>query len=59
MRAKHANRLRTLDDRIGIAHEEKKRKERAPAPMLPVVENLLSDRDDHIIYREEAESAAA
>ncbi|MGH6660142.1 MAG: HD domain-containing phosphohydrolase [Rhodospirillales bacterium] len=50
---------RTLDDRIGIAHEEKKRKDRLPPPKLPVVENLLSDREDHVIYREEGEPAAA
>jgi len=50
---------RTLDDRIGISHEEKKRKDRLPPPKLPTVESLLSDREDHIIYREEAEPAAA
>ena len=50
---------RTLDDRIGIAHEEKKRKDRLPPPKLPVVENLLSDREDHVIYREEGKPAAA
>jgi len=50
---------RTLDDRIGISFEEKKRKERTPAPELPVVENILSDRDDHIIYREQPEPAAS
>jgi hypothetical protein len=50
---------RTLDDRIGIAHEEKKRKERTAPPTLPVIENLLSDRDDHIIYRDGPDSAAA
>jgi HD-GYP domain-containing protein (c-di-GMP phosphodiesterase class II) len=50
---------RTLDDRIGISFEEQKRKDRTPAPELPVVENLLSDRDDHIIYRESAEPAQA
>jgi HD-GYP domain-containing protein (c-di-GMP phosphodiesterase class II) len=49
---------RTLDDRIGISFEEQKRKVRTEAPELPVVENLLSDRDDHIIYREGAEAAA-
>ncbi|MDA0306953.1 MAG: GAF domain-containing protein [Proteobacteria bacterium] len=49
---------RTLDDRIGVAHEEQKRKDRTPAPTLPVVENLLSDRGDHIIYREEGQVAA-
>ena len=50
---------RTLDDRIGISFEEQKRKNRTPAPELPVVENLLADRDDHIIYRESAEPAAS
>jgi HD-GYP domain-containing protein (c-di-GMP phosphodiesterase class II) len=49
---------RTLDDRIGIAHEEKKRKERTAPPTLPVTENLLSDRDDHIIYRDGPDSTA-
>jgi HD-GYP domain-containing protein (c-di-GMP phosphodiesterase class II) len=49
---------RTLDDRLGVAQEEKKRKDRTPAPELPVVENLLGDRDDHIIYREEEKVAA-
>jgi hypothetical protein len=43
---------RTLDDRIGISHEEAKRKNRTPAPELPVEEGLLADRDDHVIYRE-------
>jgi len=49
---------RTLDDRLGVAQEEKKRKDRTPAPKLPVIENLLADRDDHIIYREEEKVAA-
>jgi len=49
---------RTLDDRIGISHEEAKRKERTPKPELPVVENLLADREDHIVYRETPEPAA-
>lgn len=43
---------RTLDDRIGISHEESKRKERLPAPALPVEENLLTDRPDHVVYRD-------
>ena len=46
---------RTLDDRIGLSYEEIKRKSRTPAPTLPVEEHLLSDREDHIIYREGAE----
>ncbi len=40
---------RTLDDRLGIAHEEKKRKERAVAKSLPCKEQLLEDRIDHIV----------
>ena len=42
---------RTLDDRIGIAHEELKRKQRTPAPELPVDEPLISDREEHIFPR--------
>lgn len=42
---------RTLDDRIGIAHEEKERKARTPAPPLPVAEPLLADRPDHRFER--------
>ena len=49
---------RTLDDRIGISQDEAKRKERVSAPELPTVEKLLSDREDHITYREAVESAA-
>ena len=43
---------RTLDDRIGISHEEKARKERTPAPGLPVVEPLLTDKPEHIFERQ-------
>jgi HD-GYP domain-containing protein (c-di-GMP phosphodiesterase class II) len=43
--------MRTLDDRIGIAHEEMKRKERTPKLELPVEESLLVDKDEHILYR--------
>ena len=46
---------RTLDNRIGLSYEEIKRKERTAAPTLPVTENLLADREDHIFYREGAE----
>ena len=42
---------RTLDDRIGISHEEKERKARSPAPALPVVEALLADRPEHVFER--------
>ncbi|MBK7424186.1 MAG: GAF domain-containing protein [Propionivibrio sp.] len=43
--------LRTLDDRIGIAHEEKERKARTPAATLPVVEPLLADKPEHLFER--------
>ena len=49
---------RTLDDRMGVSHEELKRKERTQAPTLPMMEDLLSDREDHIIYRETPAAAA-
>ena len=39
----------TLDDRVGIAHEESLRKEREAARTLPSVQPLLADRIDHII----------
>jgi HD-GYP domain-containing protein (c-di-GMP phosphodiesterase class II) len=42
---------RTLDDRIGISHEEKERKERTPPSALPVAETLLADRADHVFER--------
>jgi len=43
--------LRTLDDRIGISHEERARKARTPAPALPVAEPLLADKPEHVIDR--------
>jgi HD-GYP domain-containing protein (c-di-GMP phosphodiesterase class II) len=43
--------LRTLDDRIGISHEERARKARTPAPALPVTEPLLADKPEHVIER--------
>lgn len=39
---------RTLDNRLGVAHEELQRMEGTPAESLPVVEKLLQDRPDHI-----------
>ncbi|MEK9754112.1 MAG: HD domain-containing phosphohydrolase [Rhodospirillaceae bacterium] len=50
---------RTLDDRLGVSHEELKRKKRTEAPELPVMENLLANREDHIVYRERPAAAAA
>jgi HD-GYP domain-containing protein (c-di-GMP phosphodiesterase class II) len=43
---------RTLDDRIGISHEEKARKARTPALELPVQEALLADKPEHIFERQ-------
>lgn len=43
---------RTLDDRIGISHEESARKARTPAVALPVREALLADRPEHIVERQ-------
>ncbi len=45
---------RTLDDRLGISHTEMERKERAPKAELPVVENLLADKEEHIIPEDPA-----
>ena len=42
---------RTLDDRLGVSHEELKRKQRAVPPELPIDEPLLSDKVEHIFPR--------
>lgn len=49
---------RTLSDRIGLSYEELKRANREPEQQLPVEENLLADRYDHVIYREGKEPTA-
>jgi len=51
--------LRTLDDRIGLSHEERQRKARTPAPALPVAEPLLADKPEHRIERRAAERIGA
>jgi HD-GYP domain-containing protein (c-di-GMP phosphodiesterase class II)/HAMP domain-containing protein len=45
--------MRTLDDNLGISHEEKARKQSgAQAPLkLPVAESLLSDKPEHLHSR--------
>ncbi|QLI81992.1 GAF domain-containing protein [Chitinibacter fontanus] len=50
--------MRTLSDRIGIAHEEKERKQRSPEPVLPVQEALLADKPEHILLRSERDKLA-
>ena len=49
---------RTLDDRIGLSHEETERKKINPAAALPVEEPLLSDRPEHVIPRNERDKLA-
>jgi len=51
--------LRTLDDRLGVSWEERSRKDRTPAPALPVSEPLLADRPEHLIARAESERMPA
>ncbi len=49
---------RTLSDRLGLSYEELKRVEREPEATLPVEEDLLADRYEHVIYREGLERTA-
>ncbi|HET7032207.1 MAG TPA: HD domain-containing phosphohydrolase, partial [Casimicrobiaceae bacterium] len=51
--------LRTLDDRVGLSHEERIRAERLPAPPLPVFEQLLADKPEHIVEWSEKELNSA
>jgi HD-GYP domain-containing protein (c-di-GMP phosphodiesterase class II) len=45
--------LRTLDDRIGLSHEELQRKAVTPPAPLPAVEALLADKPEHRLPRSE------
>jgi hypothetical protein len=45
--------LRHLDDRIGVSQDELKRKQRDRKPDLPVLESLLADKTEHIVYRKD------
>ena len=47
--------IRTLDDSIGISREEAQRKNRSTKKVLPATENVLSDKPEHIIERDEHE----
>lgn len=40
---------RTIDDRLGVGHEELERKARVPPRALPASEHLLADRLEHLI----------
>ena len=49
---------RSLDDRLGVGPEELRRRQRQPAPALPVREPLLADRPDQLIERPERDRIA-
>jgi hypothetical protein len=49
---------RTLSDRIGISHDELQRKMVEPDAALPVMENLLADKTEHLIPRLERDKIA-
>ena len=49
---------RTLDDRLGVSHLEGERMACTPAPDLPVTEQVLADKPEHIIPRAESEKLA-
>ncbi|TQI80935.1 cache domain-containing protein [Serratia fonticola] len=44
---------RTLDDTAGVSREELARKQRRPPTSLPVMEAMLADKEEHIIYRDD------
>jgi len=44
--------VRTLDDRVGISREELDRKKRDPTVTLPVEEDLLADKLEHIFIHD-------
>ncbi|HER26182.1 MAG TPA: HD domain-containing protein, partial [Rhodospirillales bacterium] len=46
--------IRTLDDRIGVSHEELRRMETVEAIAVPAREKLLVNRPEHIIERDAA-----
>ena len=49
---------RTLDDRLGVSWEEAERMARTPPQALPVTEQLLADKREHVIERREQERIA-
>ena len=42
---------RTLDNRLGLSHEELERMARTPPEPLPATESLLADKPEHIVER--------
>lgn len=51
--------MRTLDDRLGLSHEEVARKAGGPVPPLPHPEPLLADRPEHLVPRPATERFGA
>ena len=51
--------MRTLDDRLGVAWEERQRMEREPSGPLPVSERLLDNKVQHLIERDTADRLPA
>lgn len=49
---------RTLDDTAGISQDELTRKKRQPGEVLPVREPMLSDKEEHIVYRSDVSKQA-
>ncbi len=47
---------RTLDDRLGVSHEEAARKDRNDPVALPAQEPLLNDRAEHLFNRPERDA---
>ena len=45
--------MRTLDDTIGISWEEKQRKQSGKVEKLPVQEQLIADKPEHLFQRDE------
>ena len=50
---------RTLDDRLGISWEERRRKSRQAQQDLPVEESVLADKQEHLVERDEADRMPA
>ncbi len=50
--------MRTLDDRMGLSREERRRKEKTPLLPLPVREPVLADKPEHLIERTASQTMA-
>ncbi|MDB5840190.1 MAG: metal dependent phosphohydrolase with sensor [Herminiimonas sp.] len=48
--------VRHFDDRLGLSHEESARLAQTPAPALPAVEQLLSDKPHHLVPRPDSKA---